>query len=129
VLDIIGKSTEDLEAELKALSNSITTDRNKLTDDQSLFQSISVELKNRRETKDEQPVPTILPSKEDVLMRENDRLRDENRQLVLKVISMESEQAKLVVEAEVAKAGQRDTEEKLALVAKYLKPAGQQQTS
>jgi hypothetical protein len=126
VLNIIGKSTEDLEAELKALSNSITTDRNKLTDDQSLFQSISVELKNRRETKDEQPAPTILPSKEDVIARENDRLREENRQLVLKVISMESEQAKLVVEAEVAKAGRRDAEEKLALVAKYLKPADQQ---
>lgn len=126
MLDIIGKNTEDLEAELKQLSNSITTDRNKLTDDQSLFQSITVELKNRRETKDEQPVPTITPTKEEALARENDRLREENRQLVLKVISMESEQAKLVVEAEVAKALQREAEDRLSLVAKHINQPAKQ---
>lgn len=126
MLDIIGKNTEDLEAELKQLSNSITTDRGKLTDDQALFQSISVELKNRRETKDEQPVPATPPTKEEALARENDRLREENRQLVLKVISMESEQAKLVVEAEVAKALQRETEDRLALVVKHINQPAKQ---
>jgi len=122
MIDVMGKSTEELEAELKTLSASITTDSNKLTDDQSLFQSITVELKNRRETKDEQPTPTIIPTGDEALARENDRLRNENRQLVLKVISMETEQAKLVVESEVAKAMQREAEEKLALVVKYLNP-------
>jgi hypothetical protein len=130
VLDIIGKSTEELEAQLKQLSSSITADRDKLSDDQSLFQSISVELKNRREAKDEQPTPTVEPSKEEALANENARLREENRQLVLKVISMESEQAKLVVAAEVAKAMQREAEEKLALVVKYIKnPSNTEQQS
>lgn len=121
MIDVICKSTEELEAELKNLSTSITTDSNKLTDDQSLFQSITIELKRRRETTDEQPTPTITPTGDEALARENDRLRNENRQLILKVISMETEQAKLVVEAEVAKAMQRETEEKLALVVKYIK--------
>lgn len=130
MLNIIGKSTEELEAELKSLSSSITADRDKLTDNQALFQSISVELKNRREAKDEQPQPTVIPSKEEALANENARLREENRQLVLKVISMESEQAKLVVAAEVAKAMQREAEDKLALVVKYIKnPSNQEQQS
>lgn len=119
MMDIRLKSTEELEERLKDLSSSITNDRMKITNDQALFQSISVELKNRREAKDEQPTPEAIPTKEEALARENDRLREENRQLVLKVISMESEQAKLVILAEVAKANQRDAEEKLALVVKY----------
>ena len=119
MFDIRMKSTVELEDRLKELSASITTDSMKLTDDQALFQSISVELKNRREAKDEQPTPEVTPTKEEVLARENACLREENRQLVLKVISMESEQAKLVILAEVAKAEKREAEEKLALVVKY----------
>lgn len=116
------KATEDLEVELSALSASITADAEKLTDNRSLFQSIGAELKRRRETKDEQPAPTIRPaSREEALERENSRLTDQNRVLVLKVIEMESEQAKLVVEAEIAKAATREAQERLAMIAKVFK--------
>ena len=117
------KSTDALEAELAALSNKITNAANQLTDDKSLFETIRVELKNRRAEKDEQPPPDIRPAtREAALELKNEHLSRENKVLILKITEMESEQAKLVIEIQLANFARQQAEERLALVAKHIKP-------
>lgn len=116
------KSTDDLEADLSGLAAGIAAGAERLADSQSLFQSISAELKRRIDAKDERSAqPARLPlTKELAAALDADKSRDYNNQLTTKLIEMEAEQARLVVEAEVAKMGQRVAEEKLALVVKHL---------
>lgn len=106
-------TTEELEKEFSTLSEAIEANRQR-------FDVIRAELKSRRTVKDEQPPPVVRPaSVEDALRAENERFAEENRLLILKVIEMEAEQAKFIVEAEVAKANQREADARLALVTKY----------
>jgi|GEM_PF-5075982 len=111
------KPTEELETELSKLSASITTDAEKLADSQALFQSVREMLKNRREVKDEQPVPVLMTS-EQLLQQQLEMERMEVKALTNKLIAMESEQAKLVIETETAKYDARVAQDRLALVAK-----------
>jgi len=99
----VAGGTEELEAELRDLSAQLTAG-------QGRFHQVRAELRRRRETRDEQPSQEKPEAKGD----------DVVNVLTNKIIAMESEQAKLVVEAEVAKAAQREAEERLALVAKRL---------
>lgn len=104
------RSTEDLEVELRQRSAAIERH-------QAQFQRVRAELKRRREAGDEQPAP-----------RTDEQLRQDNdnaganliKALSLKVTEMEAEQARLVVEAQQAKAAQRDAENQLALVVKHV---------
>lgn len=117
------RDTETLEIELRDLANTITVDTNKLSDKQSYFQSVREELKRRRDTKDErsaQPAPTII-TEEAVALRKMRALEHLNNTLVNKMIAMEAEQAKLVVEVETHKFARREAEERLALVVKAYK--------
>lgn len=104
--------TETLEAELKTLSEQLAIG-------QARFDTVRKELKTRRETKDEQP-----PMEVDTV--EKRRLNDEavNRNLVLKITAMEAEQAKLVLEAELAKASQLETENRLTMIVKAVVNSG-----
>lgn len=103
--DVIS-TTEELEAELKVLSERIAVDPLR-------FQQVRDELKRRRETKDEQP-----PMQVTTVESQQKVDADLSRTLALKVTEMEGQQAKLVIEAEIAKAAQREAEERLALVVK-----------
>jgi hypothetical protein len=104
------RATESLETELQELSGRIAADPPR-------FQEVRAELKRRRETRDEQPPP-------DTAAQQAERTRSYEQKLgenlALKVTMMEAEQAKLVVELEIAKATQRDAEERLALVVRHL---------
>ncbi len=107
-ISLSAATTEALEQELKDRSEALSRH-------QARFAQVRDELKRRRETKDEQPPMQVVTiesqQKADV---------DLNRTLALKVPEMEDQQAKLVVEAEIAKAAQREAEDRLALVIKHL---------
>lgn len=99
------KSTEQLEAELRSVSEQVEEGKR-------LFHDIREELARRRAAKDEQPTQQAQP--EDAA----DNLLRQVRVMSLKVIAMEAEQAKLAVEVEVAKAAQREAERRLSLIAR-----------
>jgi hypothetical protein len=117
------KTNDELEVELKQLSTAIESGRAKVTDDQSMFQSISAELKQRREVSSESflEMKPRLATREDQLLADAEQLKTENKMFVLKITEMDGEQAKLVIEAQMARAAQREAEERLALVVKYNK--------
>jgi hypothetical protein len=117
----IVKPTEELEAELAKLSTNIDAGSIQLSDDKNRFGWISAELARRRTTADEQPAPQPDVTWEQALTRENQRLESDNRALVNKIIMMESEQGKLVVETMIAKDEKRVLEERLTLVSKLIK--------
>lgn len=106
----ISASTEKLETELRSISDQLATG-------QERFHQIRTELRNRRVAKDEQPVPKETTA-DQLRQAEVDNFREQVNVLSLKVTSMEAEQAKLVVEAEIFKAQAREAESKLALVVK-----------
>lgn len=116
------KTTEQLEAEMRALSTKLDETRLQIQEDQGYFLSIGAELKRRRES-GEETFTVREPVGESAQAREN-KLREEARMLTLKITSMEAEQAKLVVEAETAKAVAREANERLALVTKHQLPQG-----
>lgn len=101
-------TTEALEQELKDRSEALSRH-------QARFTQVRDELKRRRETKDEQP-----PMQVTTVESKQKADADLSRTLALKVTEMEGQQAKLVVEAEIAKAAQREAEERLALIVKRL---------
>jgi hypothetical protein len=116
-------TTEELEAELRELSRSITTDANKLTDDKSYFETVSVELRNRRKAKDErsaQPTPKLVTEKS-IEVDIEARQANLSSNLTLKLIAMEAEQARLVIEIEAHKFARQEAEDRLALIAKIFK--------
>lgn len=102
------RATESLETELKELSDRIATDPMR-------FQQVADELARRRRVKDEQPPLAVV-----TIESQRQAEIDIEKSLTLKVIAMESQQAQLVVEAEIAKAAQREAEERLALVVKRI---------
>lgn len=104
-------STEKLEAELKSVSGQLETGKQR-------FHQIRDELKRRRETRDEQPAPKEL-TVEQLRDDEMGNLMSQIQVLTNKVIAMEQEQAKFIVELEISRAAQRDAEDRLALVAKH----------
>lgn len=121
-----GKTTSELEAELRNLSATITIERNKVTDDQSRFQSITAELKRRNETGENGEVVPEPVEQLTELQLANKKLEDADRvirTLSLKITEMEAEQARLVVEKVQAQFEKKEAEEQLALVRKYYKPA------
>jgi hypothetical protein len=107
-------TTEALEAELKTLSERIATDPLR-------FQQVRTELKRRRETRDEQPTPETNDERAE---REGRAQRDLDKILTLKIIAMEAEQAKLVVEAELFKSQRDESAARLALLAKVIAASG-----
>jgi len=118
---IPARDTETLEIELRDLANTITVDVNKLSDKQRYFQSVREELKRRRETNDErsaQPQPTPVADAKSIQQLQLESLV---QALTLKMIAMEAEQAKLVVEVETHKSARQEAEERLALIAKAFK--------
>lgn len=108
------RATESLEVELKELSDRIATDPLR-------FQQVREELKRRRETRDEQPTPE---TDDERVERESRTQRDFDNNLVLKIIAMEAEQAKLVVEAELFKSQRDEAAARLALLAKVIAASG-----
>lgn len=109
--------TEKLENELRELSA-------QLEDGKMRFQLVRDELARRHAANpNDQPAPTLMTEEQ---MRQNLRNAEtaQNGTLINKLIAMEAEQAKLVVEAEIAKAAKLEAEERLALVTKYLVPKG-----
>lgn len=105
---LFNASTEALESELKERSGAIERH-------QSRFREVQGELRRRRDARDEQPPPETTEQASERNRNYEQKLGDN---LVLKVTMMETEQARLVVELESAKAAQRDAEERLALVIK-----------
>lgn len=99
--------TEKLESELSELSA-------RMSSDPIRFQDVRDELRRRREgnigTVNDQPPPKVTT---------HDELLAEARQtiatLTTKIISMESEQAKLVIEAEMARADAVEIQRRLTL--------------
>jgi hypothetical protein len=108
-----GKATDVLELELTNLSRKIEEDVINLADDKSYFMTIHAELKHRRETKDEQPEPQAV-DKQQVAQSMHNTLTN-------KLIAMEAEQARLVLEVEIAKEAAREAESRLAILAKSIK--------
>lgn len=107
-----GVMTDKLELELKTLSERIASDPVR-------FHEVREELARRRTVKDEQPAPKTT----DEARQDKEEMDKKTYQaLLLKVTAMEAEQAKLAVEAEVAKAAQREAEARLALITKHVKP-------
>lgn len=102
------RTTESLEAEFKEVSDRIAADPQR-------FQQIRDELARRRKVSDEQPPMDVVTVDS---QKQADSAFQEN--LVLKVTSMEAEQAQLVVECETAREAARRAEERLALVVKNL---------
>lgn len=113
-------STETLETELREREEALSRHQRR-------FQQIREELRRRRETRDEQPKPVELTEGQQREEEELNAARAYNT-MVNKIIAMESEQAKLVVEAEIAKAAQREAEERLALLAKMVAASGMKDT-
>lgn len=117
---ILTHPTELLEQELKELSE-------RLTKDQFRFAQVRDTLKGRRELAtrdkvDDQPAPKLMTS-EQRLQELLDEAHKEIRTFTIKVIAMEAEQGKLVVEAEAAKYDARVAQDKLMLVSKSMKSA------
>jgi len=108
------RATESLEAELRELSDRIAADPLR-------FQQVREELKRRRETRDEQPTPETDDERAE---REGRAQRDLDKALTLKIIAMEAEQAKLVVEAELFKSQRDEAAARLALLAKVIAASG-----
>jgi len=108
------RATESLEAELRELSDRIAADPLR-------FQQVREELKRRRETRDEQPTPETDAERSE---RESRAQRDLDKALTLKIIAMEAEQAKLVVEAELFKSQRDEAAARLALLAKVIAASG-----
>lgn len=105
-----GETTGALEDQLKVLSARIASDPLR-------FDEIRAELAFRRRTKDDQPAPRLI-TVEGSKREDQDKAARTNEALMLKITVMEAEQAKLVIEAELAKAAQREAEERLAIVAR-----------
>lgn len=105
-------STETLEDILRTLSNDLEMGKMR-------FQEIRDELRRRKETRDEQPLPKELTA-EQQHQEELGKLRNDVAVLTNKSIAMESEQAKLVVEAVIAREALREAEDRLALLAKQI---------
>jgi len=103
---ITERSTESLETELRQLSEQLEMGKQR-------FDDIHKTLKERRAAGTE---PFIPPADKPEPAKPGDLLQV----LTLKVTAMEAEQARFVFEAELAKAAQRDAEEKLALVVKHI---------
>jgi hypothetical protein len=107
---LLNASTEVLESELKERSDAIERH-------QSRFREVQGELRRRRDAKDEQPPPETSEQASERTRSYEQKLSDN---LALKVTMMEAEQAKLVVELEIAREAQRVAEERLALVIKHI---------
>lgn len=100
-------STETLEAELRERSEALSRH-------QARFQQVRDELARRRAAKDDQPTPE---TDEQRTQTEQQRVARVDNSLVLKITTMELQQAELVVEAEIAKAGRLEAERRLGLLA------------
>jgi len=103
----LSANTEKLEAELKDISAQLETGKLR-------FQHVREELKRRRETKDEQP-----PMKVVTVESQRQADADLSSNLVLKITAMETEQARLVVDAEIFRSQRDEALERLALVCKH----------
>jgi hypothetical protein len=104
--------TDTLENELRELSQQLEIGKTR-------FNDVREELRRRHEAGNDQPKPVELTNDQ---RREDEELNAARALNVMtnKIIAMEVEQAKLVVEAEVAKAAQREAETRLALLAKLI---------
>lgn len=100
--------TEQLEAELKELSARIAADPLR-------FQQVREELARRHAAGNDQPAPD---TEEQRVEKQREAELDLNKNLVLKITAMESEQAKLVVEAEIFKSQRDEAVARLALLAR-----------
>ncbi len=103
------RATGSLETELKELSDRIAADPLR-------FQQVRDELRRRRAAEDEQPTPLTAEQKRAV---DAESAANLDKNLILKITAMEAEQARLVIEASMAKMAQRDAEERLELVVKH----------
>lgn len=110
--EITMTGTEKLEAELRTLSDLLEEGKGR-------FHAVREELRRRHTVKDEQPAPSVVLTPDQALHEQLDREVKVTMGLTNKLIAMEAEQAKLVVEAEIAKAAQREAEDRLALLAKH----------
>jgi hypothetical protein len=118
---MITEPTETLESELKSLATQIETGKQR-------FHKVSEELKLRREyvkaSQDplsDQPQAVELTEAQD-LQQQLDAAHKEQRVLTNKLIAMESEQAKLVIEIEMLKVERDVALERLATLAKTYFP-------
>lgn len=100
--------TEQLEAELKELSDRIAADPLR-------FQQVREELARRHAAGNDQPAQDTLEQRAE---KQRAAGRDLQNNLVVKITAMEAEQAKLVIEAEIAKAQRDEAERRLALLVK-----------
>jgi hypothetical protein len=105
---LIMSNTEELEAELRSISDQLETGK-------LLFQQVSEELARRHAAGGDQPAPETADQRAEK-RREAECNLDKN--LILKIIAMEAEQAKLVVEAEVYKSQRDEANGRLQLLAK-----------
>lgn len=101
--------TEKLEAELKSISEQLEVGKFR-------FHQVRQELSRRRAAKDDQPAPLTDDERNELNKANADAV---DRNLVLKITSMELEQARLVIEAETAKADAQEARDRLALVCKH----------
>lgn len=101
-------NTEKLEAELRSLSEQLEAGKFR-------FQQVREELARRHAAGGDQPAPETADQRAEK-QREAEYNLDKN--LVLKIIAMEAEQAKLVVEAEVYKSQRDEANGRLQLLAR-----------
>lgn len=101
-------NTEKLEAELRSLSEQLEAGKFR-------FQQVREELARRHAAGGDQPAPETADQRAEK-QREAECNLDKN--LVLKIIAMEAEQAKLVVEAEVYKSQRDEATSRLQLLAR-----------
>jgi hypothetical protein len=107
------EDTEKLETELRDLSTRLEADKLR-------FQQVRGELAARHAKGGDQPPPRMMT--EDQMRQElRDAAARQDGALINKLIAMELEQAKLVVEAEVAKAAAKEAQDRLTLIAKVFK--------
>jgi len=104
----IERATESLETEFKELSDRIATDPLR-------FQQVREELARRHAAGGDQPTPD---TQEQQAEKQREAVANLEKNLVLKITAMETEQAKLVVEAEIFKSQRNEAEARLALIAK-----------
>lgn len=116
-------TTEELEDELRVVSTQISTEPERfertMQESRKRFERLAAELRRRRGVRDEQPTPKVL-TVDQQRDEELENLRGQVSVLSNKIIAMETEQAHLVVEAELFKSQRADAEERLALVVKRL---------